>query len=339
MSEDSVPGRASRHTRTSSRRHGGAGPGSTRTGRRSATRHPPSASRGETARSGPFADWLKFAAFALAVILGTIALGNMQPTLAPPPPVQNDPNATLVPTAEPLFSLPPLPLLSTRPPTAVPTPTVPPMPDVALIAGHWAKQNPDGVPTVLDSGAVCADGLREVDITKSVADKLLLLLEGRGYRVELLEEFDARLKKINPDFAPRALLSIHADSCLTGPDYVFATGYKIAHAEPSANPAEDGRLVACLIRAYGRAVAPFGLSFNANTITRNMTEYHAFREIDPKTPAAIIELGFLGYDRKVLVNHQDDLARGLAIGLADFLKGEACAPPSATPQATDEIKE
>ncbi len=234
-----------------------------------------------------------------------------------------EPTATLAPTEVPT-------------PTQTATATPEPQPDVAILAGHWSAEDPEGVSTIHDPGAVCPDGLREVDVTKPVADKLQTLMEARGYRTTLVEEFDDRLKRVAPDFAPKVFLSIHADSCVGGPDYPLATGYKIAHAEPSENPVQDDRLVSCLRDAYGRAVAPYDMKFNEHTITADMTKYHAFREIVATTPAAIIELGFLSKDRVVLTMHQDDMARGLAIGLTAFLRGERCvsstdANPTATP--------
>lgn len=278
---------------------------------------------------------IKLAAFALLILGGVIFLANLGQAQRH----STDPNATAPPTSEPLFSFLPFPTLgvSTPVPSWTPLPTPVPVPDIALIAGHWAKESDNGVPAVRDSGAVCPDGLREVDITKGVTDLMIPMLQRRGYRVVQLEEFDARLKKVEPDFAPKVLLSVHADSCLSGPEYPYASGYKIAHAEPSQNDREDGRLVTCLTRAYDKVVSKYDLVFNQNTITRNMTEYHAFREVVETTPAAIIELGFLGNDRAVLVGHQDELARGLAIGLDDFLKRQPCAP-TPTPAPTEEIK-
>ncbi len=282
-------------------------------------------------KANPFG-WLKYVALVLIVGVGVYVLANLQPAPpAPPPDFTPDPNATLVPTSQSLFPNISIPSLATALPLASPSPT-PKYPEVAIVAGHWANTSSDSVPTVHDSGATCPDGLREVDITKSVADQTLTLLQRRGYRTALLEEFDARLKRVDPDFAPRVFLSIHADSCLTGPDYSFATGYKIAHAEPSDNQEQDDRLVTCLTRSFDRVASKYDKPFNANTITRDMTEYHGFREIDPATPAAIIELGFLGYDRDFLVNHQDEMARGLAVGLDDFLKGSTCLPPTVTPR-------
>ena len=204
-----------------------------------------------------------------------------------------------------------------------------PIQDVAIVAGHYSKTIPGGVPTIHDTGSVCPDGLKEVDINLAVAQKTLALLAHRGYHVTLMEEFDSRLKDPvdgqAPDFHPRAFLSIHSDACVTGPDYPLATGWKVAHAEPSDNPEADDHLVSCIEQEYSAAVAPFHLTFNANTITTNMTEYHGFRSIVPTTPAAIIELAFMGLDRDILTHHQDELAQGLANGLNAFLQGQPCS--------------
>jgi hypothetical protein len=167
-----------------------------------------------------------------------------------------------------------------------------------------------------------------VDINLGVAQRVVRLLRSDGYRVDLLQEFDDRLKKVAPDYAPNILLAIHSDSCVHGDDYPFATGYKIAHAEPSDNPESDDRLVACLRRDYDAVVKPYDMPFNENTITPDMTAYHAFREIVSTTPAAIIELGFLYNDRAVLTGHQDELAKGLEKGLKAFLTGDKCSPPA-----------
>jgi N-acetylmuramoyl-L-alanine amidase len=262
---------------------------------------------------GSFGAWTIAAGFVLVAMLMGFGV------IKPPSLADGMVGFELLPTPLPTFT-----------PTPSPTPTPPP-PDIAIIAGHWSKADPQGVTTIHDTGAICDDGLREVTINKAVADKVVALLQARGYRVDLLEEFDPRLKQDNPDYAPSVLLSIHTDSCVHGLDYPLATGYKIAHAEPSNNPGEDDRLVACLRRDYDAAVKPYNLTFNENTITPDMTEYHAFREIVTTTPAAIIELGFMYNDRAILLGHQDELARGLADGLEAFLKKDRCGLNEATP--------
>ena len=63
-----------------------------------------------------------------------------------------------------------------------------------------------------------------------------------------------------------------------------------------------------------------------------MTDYHAFRAVDPATTAAIIETGFLNLDREILVNHPDVIADGIVSGLVCFISNESVqAPPLPTP--------
>jgi hypothetical protein len=292
--------------------------------------------RRRTKKASPFG-FLRYLALVLVAGIGVFVFMNLRAastaTPTPNPDFTPDPNATAVPTDAPFFPIIALPQLPTAVPTKPPTPVIP---EVAIVAGHWEAEAEDGVPSVRDPGAVCPDGLREVDITKSVADKIVTMMQGRGFHTVLMEEFDPRYEE-EPKFKPRVYLSIHADSCLTGADYAYATGYKIAHAEPSNNEQEDSRLVTCLTDSYDQVATLYNKPFNVNTITRNMTEYHGFRKIDSTTPAAIIELGFLGWDREFLVDHQDEMARALAIGLNEFLKGSSCLPPTATPEPTETV--
>jgi hypothetical protein len=50
-----------------------------------------------------------------------------------------------------------------------------------------------------------------------------------------------------------------------------------------------------------------------------MTDYHAFHEVATTTPAVILELGNLSYDRDLLQNHTDKLAQGIVNGFLCFL--------------------
>jgi N-acetylmuramoyl-L-alanine amidase len=71
-----------------------------------------------------------------------------------------------------------------------------------------------------------------------------------------------------------------------------------------------------LVTEYGQAT---GLDFHQYSITFDMTEYHAFYEIAPDTPGAIIEMGFLGADRRLLTQRQDRVAKGIVNGIECFL--------------------
>ena len=169
------------------------------------------------------------------------------------------------------------------------------------MAGHWRS----------DSGAVCPDGLQEVTINLDVASRVVAILQYEGYDAEILPEFSDKLEGYEAD----AFVSIHADSC----DVPEASGFKVARVASSAIPEEEDRLVACLIREYGEAT---GLYFHKNSITYDMTKYHAFNEIASKTPGAIIEIGFMGADRELLTEHSYEVAQGIARGIACFLEGD-----------------
>lgn len=172
-------------------------------------------------------------------------------------------------------------------------------PLVGIVVGHAG----------FDPGAVCPDGLTEVEVNEQVAKAVVVMLNSRGVDTDLLEEFDARLSNYQAD----ALVSIHADSCTVA----GVTGYKVARVTLSAIPEAEDRLVTCLINEYGKIT---GLPEHSSSITDGMTNYHAFREIASITPGAIIETGFLLEDRAILADNPQLVARGIASGIFCFLK-------------------
>jgi len=158
---------------------------------------------------------------------------------------------------------------------------------------------------------MCDDGLQEVSINLDVASRVVAILQYSGYDAELLPEFSDEL----PGYEADAFISIHADAC----NVPEASGFKVARVAASAIPEVEDRLVRCLIQEYGEAT---GLSFHRNSITFDMTVYHAFNEIDPQTPGAIIELGFMGADRDLLTDEAYKVAQGVVQGILCFLEGE-----------------
>lgn len=168
---------------------------------------------------------------------------------------------------------------------------------VGIISGHKG----------FDSGAVCADGLTEAAINADLAGKLAANLQAKGIRTEILDEFDARLT----GYSATALISIHADSC----EYIneLATGFKIS----GSSFTDSSQLSICMEQAYSAATQ---LPYHANTITADMANYHAFREIAPRTPAIIIEVGFMYLDRELLTINTDPVVTGLVNGVTCFLE-------------------
>lgn len=167
---------------------------------------------------------------------------------------------------------------------------------VGLIAGHAGN----------DSGAVCSDGLTEVQITTALAAQVANQLEAAGIPAQVLDEFDPRLDS----YSATALVSIHVDSC----DYIndLATGFKI-----SGSPFTDSSALSiCLEQSYGSVT---GLPYHPNSITPDMDNYHAFRKIANGTPAVIIEVGFLNLDREILTTGSSQVAKGVTDGILCFL--------------------
>ncbi|MDD5468096.1 MAG: N-acetylmuramoyl-L-alanine amidase [Anaerolineales bacterium] len=192
------------------------------------------------------------------------------------------------------------------PPGAIGSPTPRSRPLIGLVAGHSGN----------DSGAVCADGLTEVSINTQIVAYVQKYLSEKGIDVEVLKEFDDRLDS----YQALALISIHTDSC----DYVNdqATGFKVASTLSNPHPERSARLVSCLRNRYAQAT---GLSLH-NSITNDMTYYHAFDEINNETTAVIIEIGFMNLDRQLLTEHPDVVASGITNGVMCFINNENIAP-------------
>lgn len=230
-------------------------------------------------------------------------MGAQQPTepvqnTAPPPLL-----FTAVPTVPPPTGVPSENPPATSPPPQTPTPGPP---HVGIVAGHWGH----------DTGAMCPDGLREVDINFDVAQRVVSLLRANGYQVDMLEEFDDRLH----DYRADALVSIHADSCeeirnATPP----ASGFKVARVANSMVPESEDRLVACLKKHYK---AHTNMYFHANSITPDMSHYHTFYEINGQTPGVIIETGFMYADRQMLTEQPNLVAQGIVEGIVCFIESE-----------------
>jgi N-acetylmuramoyl-L-alanine amidase len=183
---------------------------------------------------------------------------------------------------------------------------------IGIVSGHMGN----------DSGAVCTDengvvDLTEADVNFEIASRVRDSLVAKGYQVDLLNEFDTRLN----GYRAVALVSIHNDSC----EYVneAATGFKVAASLETRDINRAQRLTACLTNRYQSLT---GLFFHANSITPDMTEYHAFSEIDPNTITAIIETGFLNLDREILTEQTDLVAEGVTQGILCFINNESVFP-------------
>ena len=176
-----------------------------------------------------------------------------------------------------------------------------PRKQIAIISGHAGS----------DSGAICTDAndeptLTEADLNAQIATAVVERIRQTDVDVFLLDEYDAQLNGLQTD----VLLSLHIDSCIQ------ASGYKAASSEASTIPEQDRRLVACIDTHYSQATE---IGYHANTLTHDMLGYHAFNRIHPNTPAAILEMGFLGGDQQLLVSEQGRVVQGIVDSLLCFL--------------------
>lgn len=161
------------------------------------------------------------------------------------------------------------------------------------------------------TGAV-GGGTSEATTALRIARLLKEALEAEGVVVDLLPA------TIPVDYAADAFVSIHAD----GNANPAAAGFKIAGPRRDFS-GEAERLVATLYDTYERAT---GLPRDPH-ITRRMSGYYAFNwrryehAVHPRTPAVIIETGFMTNrsDRAVIVAQPERAAAGIAAGLLSFL--------------------
>jgi len=193
---------------------------------------------------------------------------------------------------------------------------------VGIQIGHLnTDQLPDELANLHWDFGTSADGVNEVDVNQDVAGRVATLLKNQGINVDLLPA------TVPEDYCANAFVAIHVD----GNDDTSVYGYKVA----SSSWDTDGKAESLsdnIIQDYGQLTQ---MEQNP-TITKDMTEYYAFNyqkfthTIDPATPGAIIELGFVSndIDRNQLVNNPQILAQGVARGIIDYLNGKVAPTPA-----------
>jgi N-acetylmuramoyl-L-alanine amidase len=178
---------------------------------------------------------------------------------------------------------------------------------IGLISGHWGN----------DSGTVCANGVTEQEVNLKIASMVQQQLAAKKlYQVDLLQETDLRLN----GYQGILLISIHNDSCVISNE--LTTGFKIASSNYGNNPERAERLANCLHDRYQKET---NLPYHPGSITPDMTDYHAFREIDPTTTAVIIETGFLSnpIDYALMTEQTNLVANGIVNGILCYLNNES----------------
>jgi N-acetylmuramoyl-L-alanine amidase len=186
---------------------------------------------------------------------------------------------------------------------------------VGIQAGHWrVEELPEEQYRLRDSTGARYGSLREVDLNLEVARRVADLLRASGARVDLLPA------RVPAGYRADVFVAVHAD----GAYRPVARGWKAATPWRASEAAR--RLREALAGTYPRFT---GLPEDRFGTTSYMRGYYAFsphryeHAIDPRTPAVILEMGFITVreDREALFGDPQAAALGIAAGILRFLSG------------------
>jgi hypothetical protein len=159
---------------------------------------------------------------------------------------------------------------------------------------------------------------------RRIAEQVVAELTAAGVQADLLSTI------VPPGYVADAFVSIHAD----GNRDTSVRGFKIAP------PRRDysGRATALVDALYASYGATTGIPTDS-AITNRMTAYYAFNwsryehAIHPRTPAAIVETGFLTNptDRRYLTESSVAVASGITSGILAFLAQTETPRPTPLP--------
>ncbi len=189
-------------------------------------------------------------------------------------------------------------------------------PRVGLQVGHWKNEElPEELSRLIGRTGSSGGGKTESEVNMAIAEETKKILEEKGIVVDILPA------TIPPKYWADVFVAIHAD----GSESSLSRGYKAA-APRRDFTGKAGKLVEYIEAEYEKATK---LVKDPN-VSRNMTGYYAFawwryeHAVQPVTPAAILETGFLTspLDRKVIVNQPKVSGEGLANGIILFLESE-----------------
>ena len=172
---------------------------------------------------------------------------------------------------------------------------------IGLLAGYWRSER----------GKVCADGVREEQITLAVAERTAVLLNTAGYQVDIFEENDVDLL----NYKGVALVAIYAGECGNPP--ASLSGFLIATELKPAFPDKSNTLAVCMAEKYANTT---GLSFSYQIIPPDQPLSALFRQVDPTTPTLMIQIGALGADRELLTEQTQKVAQGIFNGLFCYIE-------------------
>jgi hypothetical protein len=185
---------------------------------------------------------------------------------------------------------------------------------VGLQVGHWKNAElPDELERLRGTSlGTRGGGFTEIEVNLAIVEAAAELLEAEGIEVDILPA------TIPPGYWADAFVAVHAD----GNSDPGVSGFK------STGPRRDYSERAEELNQMFYDIYPVmtGLDVDPN-ISRNMRGYYAFNwwrndhALHPKTPAVILETGFLTSprDQRVIIHNQNLAAQTIAEVLINFL--------------------
>jgi len=188
---------------------------------------------------------------------------------------------------------------------------------VALQVGHLnSAQLPEELARIRGNTGASAAGFTEVETNQNIAEETKILLEEHGIIVDILPA------TIPEKYYADAFVAIHAD----GSESTEINGFK-SSAPWRDFSGKSATLNDSIRMSYAEVT---DLEWDEN-ISRDMRGYYAFsfwrytHSVHPMTPSVILETGFLTNfnDRQIIVEQPELAAKGLALGIINFLQSES----------------
>ncbi len=189
-------------------------------------------------------------------------------------------------------------------------------PRVGIQAGHSQTYDaPDELSALRGSVGAFQGDWDEFLVNEDIARRVGTILRRNGVTVDLLPT------TVPVHYTADVFGALHADAAEDGK----LTGFKATRGEWATSKLRDDTLVADIVQEYATDT---GLPEHRATISDNMMEYYAFNykkyqhSVDPSTPAAILEMGFMtnDADRSLLQKQPDRVAIAVAAGVMKFLE-------------------
>ena len=212
----------------------------------------------------------------------------------------------------------------------------------------WRAAAQDGLVDVgLDPGHSDADvgaaggGLREVDLTLALAQRIRPLLEAEGLRVALTRQDNRPLSAMsNPDFTTQTRLEQEARIAAVTPARIYVSVHFNGHPNAAIRGtetyyngdnygADSRRLAGALQRAIIAEIRAGGYEVLDRGVKEDLSAgkpYGHFFSLRGPMPSALVEGLFLSNPAEAALLRQDStlaaLARGYAAGIGAYFAGE-----------------